>query len=190
MPNRSGLALAVALLGLAGPAPERAILRPAADSVLDPGTLTVIVRAEGGELRLDGRSLETVQPARGVLTATVAPSAGTHELVLATAGVEEKIRFHVGSDPAPPAEWKRYRPHPPEVACETCHRISEGKWVLEGEVAGPACMACHDAGAFPKTHTHVPRELEECQLCHDPHGSTDARHLKMTREIACKQCHG
>jgi predicted CXXCH cytochrome family protein len=179
--------LAALLVGAAGQEPPRAILRPWPDSVLAPGPLTIIVKADGGELRLDGKRLQTASPARGVMTAVVEPGPGAHELVLAS-GVEEKIRFHVGE--AGPAGWKRYRAHPPDAACESCHRADNGAWVLHGETAGPACLACHDAAGFPKSHTHRAAELEECQMCHDPHGSTEPRHLKMSKEAACKQCHG
>lgn len=179
--------LAALLAGAAGQEPPRAILRPWPNSIVAVGPLTIIAKAEGGELLLDGKRLETVSPARGVLTAAIEVAPGTHELVLRSGG-GESIRFHAG-EPGP-AGWKRYRPHPPEAACASCHRIEDGAWRLQGETAGPACLACHEAAVFPKSHTHRAAELEECQMCHDPHGSTEPRHLKMSKEAACKQCHG
>lgn len=179
--------LAALLASAAGQESPRAILRPWPDSIVAAGALTVIVKANGGELLLDGKRLEATRPARGVMTAAVAVAPGMHELVLRSVG-EERIRFYAG-EPGPEG-WKRYRPHPPEAACESCHRIEGGAWTLQGETAGPACLACHEAAVFPKSHTHRAPELEECQMCHDPHGSTEPRHLKMSREAACKQCHG
>ena len=41
----------------------------------------------------------------------------------------------------------------------------------------------------PVTPTTM-KSCAECVLCHNPHGSTEKFHLKMTRETACKQCHG
>ncbi len=179
--------LAALLTAAAAQEPPRAILRPWPDSVVAPGPLKIIVKGDGPELRLDGKRLETAIPARGVMTAVVEPAPGIHELVLATE-VEEKIRFFAGEG-GPPG-WKAYRAHPPEAACETCHRAGNNAWTLLGETAGPQCLSCHGAAGFPKSHTHKAAELEECQMCHDPHGSTEARHLKMPKETACKQCHG
>ena len=166
------------------------ILRPLDNSVVEKGPLSIIAKSSGdGELKLDGQPLTAAKPANGVLTATVEPKEGPHELVLTTGGADYKIRFHVGA--SAPADWKNYRSHPPiAVECTTCHSASGGQWALKEEVAGPSCMTCHDAATFPKAHTHKPEELEECQMCHNPHGSTASRHLIMTKEVACKQCHG
>lgn len=179
--------VAALLMSASGQEPPRAILRPWPESVVAPGPLTVIVKADGGELRLDGQRLETASPARGVMTAAIEPAPGVHELVLA-GGVPEKVRFYAGE--AGPAGWRRYRAHPPEAPCETCHRVDNGVWTLQGETPAAACLSCHDGAGFPKSHTHRAAELEECQMCHDPHGSAAARHLKMPKEAACKQCHG
>jgi predicted CXXCH cytochrome family protein len=107
---------------------------------------------------------------------------------LITPGGERKISFHSGA--GAPAGWGKYRAHPPAAECTTCHNETGGVWVLKNEVAGPVCMTCHDSATFPKSHTHKPAELEECQMCHDPHGSTVSRHLLMEKSVACKQCHG
>ncbi|MCW5979264.1 MAG: hypothetical protein KIT09_14410 [Bryobacteraceae bacterium] len=165
------------------------ILRPADGSVVDQGPFVAIAKTDGeGSLKLDGQTVKGDVPASGVLTADIDLGPGPHELALSTGGREYKIRFHAG--PSPPEGWSPYRSHPPGGDCGACHSAAAGAWSLKDEVAGPACMVCHDAAAFPKTHTHKPAELEECQICHDPHGSAVKGHLIMAKETACKQCHG
>ena len=164
MPHRVSLALLVV------------ILRPADQSVVKPGPLEIIAKTSA-VLALDGKPLSTRQPAPGVQTTTITPSAGLHQL---TAG-EESISFFVGA--GAPANFKDYRTHPPQTGCPTCHKV-------EWEADTQACLGCHDQNAFPKTHTHNTEVLIECQTCHLPHGSTERAHLKMPKSTACKQCHG
>jgi predicted CXXCH cytochrome family protein len=105
-------------------------------------------------------------------------AAGRH--VLTVAGT--KIEFAAG---AGPEGWKPFRAHPPAGACSACHDAAS--WEFKG---AETCLACHDQTAFAKTHTHNTEVLNECQLCHAPHGSTAKSHLKFVKETACKQCHG
>jgi predicted CXXCH cytochrome family protein len=192
MPDRPRLGLIlIAFLCFAQQPEGPRILRPADRSILPPAPLSVIARTAGtGELKLDGKSVKATQPAPGVLTTTLTPSPGKHELTLVTAGSEQRIQFQVGAVPAPLAGWKPYRSHPPSATCDTCHTVTGGKWSIKGDVAGPNCLGCHDAKTFPLAHSHTTDVLEECQLCHDPHGSTAKFNLKMPKEVACKQCHG
>ena len=190
MPYRPRLALLfVSLVGVAQQAGGPRILRPENNSTVDAGSLSIIAKAVGeGELKLDSKPLTASKPANGILTATIEVSPGTHELVLVSGGAEYKVRFHAGA--SAPEGWQKYRSHPPAAECSTCHSAAAGEWALKEEVAGPSCMTCHDAVSFPKAHTHKPEEIEECQMCHNPHGSTAKRHLIMSKEVACKQCHG
>jgi predicted CXXCH cytochrome family protein len=169
MPHRLGLILALAA--------QNAVLRPTPQSVVPPGPLSIVARG-AGELRLDGKPVPSAQPAPGVTTATVNVAPGKHSITFGGATVE----FAAGT---PPAGWKPFTAHPPAAECAACHDTPS--WEFKG--AG-ACLACHSGDGFARTHTHNSEVLAECQLCHQPHGSTEKRHLKFTREVACKQCHG
>ncbi|MEX2264464.1 MAG: cytochrome c3 family protein [Bryobacteraceae bacterium] len=195
MPHRPGIGLAVSLL-LAGAVliaqdpkgPE--ILRPTDKSVWKAGPVSVVARVQGkGELRLDGKTIEARQLAPNALTATLNPAKGAHELVLVTSAGETKVNFFVG-DAAPPGDFQPFRLHPPAAACETCHAVQNGAWNLKGETAGESCFTCHDQKPFAGIHGHNTEVLFECQMCHKPHGSAAAKHLKWPKEVACKQCHG
>lgn len=179
---RVALVPALAWMGLAQDADGPRILRPTDQSVVKPGPLSIV--AKGGALKLDGKALAATQPGPGALTATVTPAAGLHELEVD--GV--KAGFFVGA--GAPAGWQEFRPHPPGgAACTTCHAVLQGAWEIKGGVTGDNCMQCHDAQGFLKVHSHKPDVLIDCQLCHSPHGSTVQKHLKMTKDAACKQCH-
>jgi len=188
-----GLLGSLALIAVAGFAqqPEGPrILRPADDSVLEPGPVSLIARTDGkGKLVLDGETLAARQPAAGVLTADLAPSPGRHELVLTVGGRTHRIQFQIGTDPAPPADWKLYRAHPPSASCDTCHGVTGAVWTIKGEAPASGCLSCHDAVSFQTFHTHASEELQDCGLCHDPHGSTAKRRLIMPKAVACRQCH-
>jgi predicted CXXCH cytochrome family protein len=171
MPYRLALALAAAL------AAETVVLRPTPRSVVPQGSLSVIAKGEGDVL-LDGEQIAARKPAPGVIHAEVKVSPGKHVLAVGAT----KIEFAAGQGPD---GWKAFRAHPPAGECSSCH--AAGSWEFKG---ADACLECHDGAAFVKTHTHNTEVLNECQLCHSPHGSTENRHLKFTREIACKQCHG
>ena len=167
-------------------AQEPAILRPANQIVLRPGPLTVVARGPASaRLVLDGKPIESVQPAPGVHTALLNPSPGLHELTLGSA----KVQFAIG--PAQGVEgWKPFRAHPPVAQCTVCHAVKDGLWALKSERLVESCAGCHDLKGFPKLHMHNTEVLGECQLCHLPHGSAEKSHLIMKKETACKICHG
>ena len=159
--------------------PDR-VLRPLNETVLKPGPVSIVAKTTG-ELLLDGKAIPSTQPAPGVRTATVTPSAGLHEL----AAGNQKVRFFVGA--GAPQGWKEFRAHPPAATCDACHAVEDGAWSIK---AGETCFRCHDQATFPKIHQHNSEVLAECQMCHNPHGSTEKAHLKLAKEVACKQCHG
>ncbi len=178
-----GWAVLLAAAVLAQDAPDGpALLRPADQTALAPGPLTIIARG-AGPLRLDGKGVAVKVQNGDIVAATVTPAAGLHELSWGG----RKLRFFVG--PGAPADFRPYRLHPPGgSACETCHVVREGAWEFRG--AGSSCFGCHDQKKFPVGHTHNSEVLSECGLCHDPHGSAEKFHLKLAKETACKQCHG
>jgi predicted CXXCH cytochrome family protein len=151
------------------------ILRPVDQSVLETGVVKVVAKGDATKLVVDGKQAATTD---------LKLAQGMHELALG----DQKIRVFVKGAEPPPDGWTVFRTHPPAAACSACHVAKEGG----GEVKSyeTSCAGCHQLANFAKTHTHAPTVLEECQLCHQPHGSTVRFHLKLTKEIACKQCHG
>ncbi len=192
--------LAVALLtGLPGGAQSDSpahIFRPTPNAIVEPGPLNVVARGSSSAVMLvDGNALEMERPGPLALAATISPSAGLHELLLRDGDVEERVAFFAG-DPSAAAqlgeEWKPFRAHPPPALgapCTTCHEVRDGKWDFVGGSIASNCFQCHDEGGFAKVHTHERGVLYSCAMCHMPHGSTEAKHLKMSVESACTQCH-
>ena len=170
---------AVAICLAIASAAEDRILRPADKSAVKPGPLS-IVAAGTGTLLLDGKPVVERPPAPGVHSAVVTLSPGAHEIALGAA------RAAVFAGPGAPAGFKEFRQHPPAAACDTCHTVAAGAW----EIKDGACFQCHKREDFVRPHQHNAEVLAECQLCHNPHGSTEKAHMKMRKELACKQCHG
>lgn len=164
---------------------ESAILAPTDKSVV-PGDVRLVARHDGKpEVLVDGKPVAVESPHAGVLWASLRLAPGAHEIQL-TGG--PGIQVHVGD--GAPAGWPKFRTHPPGgAACGACHAVRNGEWAFAKASLVGVCFACHDRAAFPKTHTHEPGIVPDCQMCHSPHGSTVARHLKMNREAACKLCH-
>jgi predicted CXXCH cytochrome family protein len=182
--------LAITLLCFAADAPGPGFLRPLDETIAPAGPLVVVARTAGkAELRLDGKVVSASQPAPNVITATVNPAPGSHELALG----DQKIRFFVrtaANASSAPAGWGEFKTHPPAATCETCHALKDGAWSLKTDPVADTCFGCHDAKPFPAIHSHNSEVLGECQMCHSAHGSTAKAHLKMKKELACKQCHG
>ena len=170
--------------------PEKlGILRPTDQSVLEANEVQVIARA--GEVKLDGKAIREPQTRflRRALSINVA--VGKHELSWNSGDSLQRIQFAVTtprSKNAPPG-WKTYRAHPPQAECQDCHAGEQPGEFKKATVA-ETCFTCHEQKTFAAGHTHNDEVLAECILCHNPHGSTEKFHLKMTRETACKQCHG
>ena len=151
-----------------------------------PGPLTVVARGPASaRLTLDGKPIESVEPGPGVHTAVIDPSAGMHELSLGTAKVQFAVGMALGAE-----GWKQFRAHPPVAQCTACHTVKDGLWAFQSDRLVDSCAGCHDLKAFPKLHMHNTEVLNECQLCHQPHGSAEKSHLKMDKVTACKICHG
>jgi len=170
-------------------AEKSGILRPADQSVLDAEEVQIIVR--GGEIWLDGKSLKQPQAQATRQPLSMRISAGRHELVWKNGDASQKVQFMVttsGKTAAPPG-WKVYKGHPPQAECQNCHAGKQPGDFKKSTVA-ETCFTCHAQYAFATGHAHNDEVLAECVLCHNPHGSTEKFHLKMTRETACKQCHG
>ena len=166
------------------------ILRPTDQSVLDTEEVQMIV-GTGGDIWLDGKPLKQRQTQGTRQPFVMRIPAGRHELDWKNGDSSQKVQFIVttsGRTVAPPG-WKVYRGHPPQAECQTCH-ASEQPGEFQKSTLAETCFTCHEQKAFASGHAHNVDVLAECVLCHNPHGSTEKFHLKMTRETACKQCHG
>lgn len=180
--------------GLALPAedpPPSPILAPPPQSAHPAGSPIRFIgssnKATGAILRLDGKEIALASPHEGVYTTAIpAPPSGEHELEFEG----QKLRFATGLA-APPAGFAAFRAHPPANQCETCHAARNGRWRFQRVSLASVCSQCHAREGFPAKHTHEMAVLTDCQLCHNPHGSTAAApaHLKLKRDAACKQCH-
>ncbi len=170
--------------------PETAgILRPTDQAVLETEEVQVIARP--GELWLDGKSLKERQTQAMRQALSLRIPAGRHELIWKNGGTRQRIQFIVktSANTVVPPEWKAYRAHPPQAECQNCH-AGEKAGDFKRTTVSETCFTCHEQKSFAGTHAHNDEVLAECVLCHNPHGSTEKFHLKMTRETACKQCHG
>jgi predicted CXXCH cytochrome family protein len=177
--------LIVLLVALVSPAQDDPnLLAPPDGAVFAKGPVRFIARADAGAaILLDGKPLKFERPAEGVATANLDLEPGAHEISLD----KEKVRFFVGA--GAPREMMDFRFHPPMASCSTCHAIKNGAWTWQRPSLVTLCGQCHDREKFPAKHTHEMGILADCQICHNPHGSTAAGHLRKPKETACKQCH-
>ncbi len=186
--NYSKSLLAMALAGVVVWAQEPAanrILRPTEGSSLPNGKIEGIAKvAKSGAVFIDGIPVATKQNAPGVLTFSINTPNGSHTLELKYDGGSEKLTFTSGKSEHP------FSIHPPAASCETCHAIKESTWAFKNDILEKTCSGCHNLKEFAKTHQHNLEQLADCALCHNPHGSSEAFHMKYLRKVACKQCHG
>jgi predicted CXXCH cytochrome family protein len=168
---------------LATPQDPPPILAPPEGAAFPAGSAVRFIGRGDGPLKLDGQPVETKSPHPGVQTAELKPPAGEHTIQFGG----QTLKLFVGA--GAPADTKAFRPHPPANQCETCHAVRNGNWRFVRASLSGVCSACHAKEAFPAKHTHEMAVLADCQLCHNPHGSTAAAHLKLSKDAACKQCH-
>ena len=89
------------------------------------------------------------------------------------------------------SELKSY--HPAAEDCTTCHDLSsdrESKLIVGQEYNSELCFMCHsDKQEQVETSEVVHGTASECQMCHDPHGSTQPRLLRANTRSICASCH-
>jgi predicted CXXCH cytochrome family protein len=85
--------------------------------------------------------------------------------------------------------------HDPAEDCTDCHDPHGGTseaLLLEVEDEDdlkPLCFQCHDEELIAEEYTHGPAEQGECNLCHDPHASSNNTLLLAEGLELCGDCH-
>jgi DmsE family decaheme c-type cytochrome len=79
-----------------------------------------------------------------------------------------------------------------KMSCSDCHEPHKGDAILEnsGSIDGlnATCTKCHVQQAGPYVFEHE-ASREGCVVCHNPHGSINAKMLKARNQNLCLQCH-
>ena len=187
--RQSAFFLASAALLLCAADEPGPILAPPPDSAHPAANPIRFIGRGAGPLKLDGIAVATQSPHEGVQTTELKPAKpGVYTLEFEG----QTLRFSVGpATAARTGNFAAFHPHPPADRCETCHAGRNGRWRFQRISLASVCSQCHNRETFQARHTHEMAVLTDCQLCHNPHGSTTAAtaHLKLPRDAACQQCH-
>lgn len=70
------------------------------------------------------------------------------------------------------------------VSCHDPHNSKAASLVNKTE----QCTKCHQNVRGPKVFEHPP-VVEDCAICHNPHGSPNRRLLQLAQPMQCLQCH-
>ncbi len=73
------------------------------------------------------------------------------------------------------------------LSCVSCHDPHSGKQTML-TTKNDKCFECHQAIRGPKVFEHAP-VVEDCTICHNPHGSPNRRLLQIAQPMQCLQCH-
>ena len=73
------------------------------------------------------------------------------------------------------------------VTCTGCHNPHDSSQTMLGNKTD-LCTSCHQAVQGPHAFDHPPA-IEDCTICHDPHGSPIRRLLQTPQPMLCLQCH-
>ena len=77
-----------------------------------------------------------------------------------------------------------------KMICTSCHEVHGGDGMLKnkGRSINDLCTRCHSRhqGPFAFEHEAV---VENCMVCHEPHGTIVNNLLKKTEPFLCYQCH-
>lgn len=91
------------------------------------------------------------------------------------------------------AQTRKFSRHPVKegkVVCSDCHNPhgSFARAQLVKNTVNETCYQCHAELRGPFLWEHAPVS-DDCTLCHDPHGSSQPRMLKVRTPYLCQQCH-
>jgi DmsE family decaheme c-type cytochrome len=73
------------------------------------------------------------------------------------------------------------------ISCHNPHRATEGQLNTDMRL-NDLCYTCHQAKEGPFIFEHEP-VVEDCRLCHVPHGSVAENLLTANEPMLCLQCH-
>jgi DmsE family decaheme c-type cytochrome len=107
------------------------------------------------------------------------------------ADTEEKVCFTCHMDAQ--AQFQLPSHHPVRegfMTCSSCHDShgNQFKEIADGETSRDACLVCHQQHAGPFVFEHSP-VMEDCAICHDPHGAVANNLLRQNEPFICLQCH-
>jgi len=77
-----------------------------------------------------------------------------------------------------------------QMSCSECHNVhgEDGTGLLVKATSREKCVSCHAEKRGPFLWEHAPA-AEDCNLCHDPHGSNQPALLKKRAPFLCQECH-
>ncbi len=188
--------LQVVASGEAGRTGSVRVKFPPQRAVLSSGDLNLVCRGEGLTLRVDGvpHSWEGFSPPLYVSRLALRP--GLHELRVGGQAYDVFVSAGEAGEKRPdgPDGWKVYRSHPMGEGtgrCGDCHQTGRaGAAVTVGELKGAAaCFQCHTSIDFDLAHSHPLEPIEDCQMCHDLHGSPYPGLLLAPVKTLCRKCH-
>jgi DmsE family decaheme c-type cytochrome len=76
------------------------------------------------------------------------------------------------------------------VSCSDCHDLHSGqlRTVQADGRTNDLCLSCHPGKEGPFIFEHDP-VIEDCTICHDPHGAVANHLLTQNEPFLCLQCH-
>ena len=91
------------------------------------------------------------------------------------------------------AQFHKTSSHPiryGQIKCSQCHNphSSFGEKALLQETKNQLCYTCHAEKRGPFLWAHAP-VMEDCTICHQPHGSIHPSLLIKRAPLLCQQCH-
>jgi predicted CXXCH cytochrome family protein len=77
-----------------------------------------------------------------------------------------------------------------EPLCVLCHDIPEAGGVAKLiNTDSPLCLKCHSREKFKGSYNHGPFVFGACVACHNPHGGSEPRMLRVSGRQLCLTCH-
>ena len=76
------------------------------------------------------------------------------------------------------------------MVCADCHDPHSDRFqhTVAGDRGTDLCFTCHAKHEGPFIYEHTP-VVEDCGICHTPHGSVANNLLKQNEPFLCLQCH-
>ena len=86
--------------------------------------------------------------------------------------------------------WEQERTGRKRMTCSDCHAVhgSPVRMLKTEERINDLCFRCHAGYQGPFIYEHAP-VVENCTICHEPHGTVANNLLKQNEPFICLQCH-